>query len=53
MARVGSKYLIFDPVSYELLGFHDERTSASGNETYAQLSHVVEWGIVDRVRQHP
>ncbi|WP_030594723.1 CU044_5270 family protein [Streptomyces anulatus] len=48
-----SKYLIFDPVSYEFLGFRDERTSASGKETYAQLSHVVDWGIVDRVRQRP
>ncbi|MGW6584792.1 MULTISPECIES: CU044_5270 family protein [Streptomyces] len=48
-----SKYLIFDPVSYEFLGFRDERTSASGKETYAQLSHVVEWGIVDRLRQRP
>ncbi|MGW8986614.1 CU044_5270 family protein [Streptomyces parvus] len=48
-----SKYLIFDPVSYEFLGFRDERTSASGKETYVQLSHVVEWGIVDRLRQRP
>ncbi|MFH9264563.1 CU044_5270 family protein [Streptomyces sp. NPDC017546] len=47
------KYLIFDPVSYEFLGFRDERTSASGKETYTQLSHVVEWGIVDRLRQRP
>jgi hypothetical protein len=48
-----SKYLIFDPVTYEFLGFRDERISASGKQKYIQLSHVVEWGIVDRVRQRP
>lgn len=48
-----SKYLIFDPASYEFLGFRDERISASGKKKYIQLSHVVEWGIVDRVRQRP
>ncbi|MFC7829056.1 CU044_5270 family protein [Streptomyces sp. NPDC057375] len=47
-----SKYLIFDPVSYEFLGFRDERTSTNGKK-YAQLSHVVDWGIVDRVKQRP
>ncbi|GGZ02375.1 CU044_5270 family protein [Streptomyces nitrosporeus] len=47
------KYLIFDPASYEFLGFRDERTSASGKEKYVQLSHVVDWGIVERVRQRP
>ncbi|MDQ0585782.1 CU044_5270 family protein [Streptomyces rishiriensis] len=45
------KYLIFDPDSYEFLGFRDERTSASGDKTYIQLSHVVEWAIVDRMKQ--
>ncbi|MGW2530369.1 CU044_5270 family protein, partial [Streptomyces sp. NPDC001595] len=48
-----SKYLIFDPASYEFLGFRDERISASGKKKYIQLSHVVDWGIVDRVRQLP
>ncbi|ARX81381.1 MULTISPECIES: CU044_5270 family protein [Streptomyces] len=47
------KYLIFDPASHEFLGFRDERTSASGKKKYVQLSHVVDWGIVDRVRQRP
>ncbi|MFE1011745.1 CU044_5270 family protein [Streptomyces sp. NPDC058794] len=47
------KYLIFDPTSYEFLGFRDERISASGKKKYIQLSHVVEWGIVDRVKQRP
>ncbi|MFI2617973.1 CU044_5270 family protein [Streptomyces sp. NPDC018584] len=46
-------YLIFDPASYEFLGFRDERISASGKKKYIQLSHVVDWGIVDRVRQRP
>jgi hypothetical protein len=48
-----SRYLIFDPASYEFLGFRDERISASGKKKYTQLSHVVVWGIVDRVRQRP
>ncbi|MEV0318365.1 CU044_5270 family protein [Streptomyces sp. NPDC050658] len=48
-----SKYLIFDPESYEFLGFRDERISADGKKKYVQLSHVVDWGIVDRVRQRP
>ncbi|MCX4649530.1 CU044_5270 family protein [Streptomyces sp. NBC_01446] len=47
------KYLIFDPESYEFLGFRDERTSASGDKTYIQLSHVVDWAIVDRLKQRP
>lgn len=47
------KYLIFDPKSYEFLGFRDERTSASGDKTYVQLSHVVDWAIVDRLKQRP
>ncbi len=47
------KCLIFDPESYEFLGFRDERTSASGKKKYTQVSHVVEWGIVDRVKQRP
>ncbi|MFE6333510.1 CU044_5270 family protein [Streptomyces sp. NPDC057798] len=47
------KYLIFDPESYEFLGFRDERTSRSGKKTYIQLSHVVDWAIVDRLRQRP
>ncbi|MFH8562860.1 CU044_5270 family protein [Streptomyces sp. NPDC017988] len=51
-AREGA-YLIFDPASYEFLGFRDERISASGKKKYIQLSHVVDWGIVDRVRQRP
>ncbi|KUO02553.1 CU044_5270 family protein [Streptomyces caeruleatus] len=48
-----SQYLIFDPASYEFLGFRDERTSASGKKKYIQLSHVVAWGVVDRVKQRP
>ncbi|MEV5609428.1 CU044_5270 family protein [Streptomyces sp. NPDC052225] len=47
------RYLIFDRTSYAFLGFRDERTSRSGKKTYIQLSHTVEWGIVDRVRQRP
>ncbi|MEV0528770.1 CU044_5270 family protein [Streptomyces sp. NPDC050439] len=45
--------LIFEPKSYEFLGFRDERTSASGDKTYDQVSHVVDWAIVDRLKQRP
>ncbi|MFE1949597.1 CU044_5270 family protein [Streptomyces sp. NPDC059524] len=47
------RYLIFDPKTYEFLGFRDERTSKSGDKTYVQVSHVVDWAIVDRLRQRP
>ncbi|MFG2660951.1 CU044_5270 family protein [Streptomyces sp. NPDC048425] len=47
------KYLVFDPKSYEFLGFRDERTSRSGDKTYIQVSHVADWAIVDRVKQRP
>ncbi|WP_431782439.1 CU044_5270 family protein [Streptomyces chumphonensis] len=45
-------YLIFDEESYEFLGFRNEGSTASGR-TYVQLSHTVEWAIVDRLRQRP
>ncbi|MFF7549604.1 CU044_5270 family protein [Streptomyces canus] len=47
------RYLIFDRGSYDFMGFRDERTSASGDKTYIQLSHVVDWAIVDRMKQRP
>jgi hypothetical protein len=50
-AQKGS-YLIFDAESYEFLGFRSEGSTASGR-TYIQLSHTVEWAIVDRLRQRP
>jgi hypothetical protein len=45
-------YLIFDAESYEFLGFRSEGSTASGR-TYVQLSHTVEWAVVDRLRQRP
>ena len=45
-------YLIFDAESYEFLGFRSEGSTASGRK-YIQLSHTVEWAIVDRLRQLP
>lgn len=45
-------YLIFDAESYEFLGFRSEGSTASGR-TYIQLSHVVDWAIVDRLKQRP
>ena len=50
-AQKGS-YLIFDAESYEFLGFRSEGSTASGR-SYIQLSHTVEWAIVDRLRQRP
>lgn len=50
-AQKGS-YLIFDAETYEFLGFRSEGSTASGR-TYIQLSHTVEWAIVDRLRQLP
>ncbi|MFI7005682.1 CU044_5270 family protein [Streptomyces sp. NPDC050145] len=47
------RYLIFDPKTYAFLGFRDERISASGDKKYVQVSHVVDWAIVDRLRQRP
>ncbi|AZM52798.1 hypothetical protein DMA15_09480 [Streptomyces sp. WAC 01529] len=51
--RFKGRYLIFDAKSYEFLGFRDERISRDGKKTYVQLSHTVEWAIVDKVRQRP
>ncbi|GAA1542306.1 CU044_5270 family protein [Streptomyces albidochromogenes] len=45
-------YLIFDTKSHEFLGFRSEGSTASGR-TYIQLSHTVEWAIVDRLKQRP
>ncbi|WP_055702986.1 MULTISPECIES: CU044_5270 family protein [Streptomyces] len=47
------RYLIFDATSHEFLGFRDERISRDGKKRYVQLSHTVEWGVVDKVRQRP
>ncbi|MGW7055568.1 CU044_5270 family protein [Streptomyces sp. NPDC054888] len=50
-AQKGS-YLIFDAKSYAFLGFRSEGSTASGR-TYIQLSHTVEWAIVDHLKQRP
>ncbi|RPE44608.1 hypothetical protein EDD90_7859 [Streptomyces sp. Ag109_O5-1] len=48
-------YFIFDPVTYEFLGFRDVRTSGDGAamKTYTQLSYLDSWAVVDRVKQRP
>ncbi|SDK06496.1 CU044_5270 family protein [Streptomyces indicus] len=51
--RFKGRFLIFDAKTYEFLGFRDERISRDGTKTYIQLSHTVEWGVVDKVRQLP
>ncbi|SPF00956.1 CU044_5270 family protein [Streptomyces sp. MA5143a] len=48
-------YFIFDPVTYEFLGFRDERTSGDGEhmKRYTQLSYLDSWAIVDKVKRRP
>ncbi|MER7182474.1 CU044_5270 family protein [Streptomyces hyaluromycini] len=48
-------YFIFDPVTYEFLGFRDVRTSGDGAamKTYTQLSYLDSWAVVDKVKQRP
>ncbi|BBC37178.1 hypothetical protein SGFS_084720 [Streptomyces graminofaciens] len=48
-------YFIFNPATYEFLGFRDERTSGDGAnmKTYTQLSYLDSWAIVDKVKQRP
>ena len=46
---------IFDPKTYEFLGFRDARSSGDGKDkkTYTQLTYLDEWAIVDKVKQRP
>ncbi|MEU6146679.1 CU044_5270 family protein [Streptomyces sp. NPDC047081] len=48
-------YFIFDPKTYEFLGFRDVRTSGDGAamKTYTQLSYLDSWAVVDRVKERP
>ncbi|MFG2548717.1 CU044_5270 family protein [Streptomyces sp. NPDC048581] len=48
-------YFIFDPRTYEFLGFRDERTSGDGAamKSYTQLSYLDSWAVVDKVKQRP
>ncbi|MER5944674.1 CU044_5270 family protein [Streptomyces sp. NPDC001904] len=48
-------YFIFDPKTYEFLGFKDDRTSGDGakKKTYTQLSYLDSWAITDKVKQRP
>ncbi|MFE6894298.1 CU044_5270 family protein [Streptomyces sp. NPDC057694] len=48
-------YFIFDPKTYEFLGFKDDRTSGDGakKKTYIQLSYLDSWAITDKVKQRP
>jgi hypothetical protein len=48
-------YFIFDPDTYEFLGFRDTRTSGDGasKKTYTQLSYLDSWAITDRAKQQP
>ncbi|WP_306940469.1 hypothetical protein [Streptomyces phaeochromogenes] len=46
---------IFDPESYEFLGFRDSRTSGDGTamKSYSQLTYLDGWAVTDRARQRP
>ncbi|NGN68808.1 Tat pathway signal protein [Streptomyces sp. A7024] len=46
------KYLIFDPQTYEYLGFRQPGETRSG-KSIVLLSYQDEWGIVDKVKQRP
>ncbi|MBC9712270.1 CU044_5270 family protein [Streptomyces sp. TRM66268-LWL] len=48
-------YFIFDPETYEFLGFRDERTSGDGPgmKRYTQLSYLDSWAITDKAKQRP
>ncbi|GLW47799.1 hypothetical protein Stsp02_34610 [Streptomyces sp. NBRC 14336] len=48
-------FFIFDPETYEFLGFRDVRTSGDGKamKTYTQLSYLDSWAVVDKVKQRP
>jgi hypothetical protein len=48
-------YFIFNPKTYEFLGFREERTSGKGKDmnTYTQLSYLDSWAVVDKVKQQP
>jgi hypothetical protein len=50
-----SSTFIFDPKTYEFLGFRDARSSGDGKDrkTYTQLTYLDEWAIVDKVKQRP
>ena len=51
---IGSTF-IFDPESYEFLGFRDSRTSGDGTDmkSYSQLTYLDGWAVTDRARQRP
>lgn len=48
-------YFIFDPKTYEFLGFRDMRTSGDGKDMkrYTQLSYLDSWAVVDKAKQRP
>ncbi|SEG92226.1 hypothetical protein SAMN05216223_12589 [Actinacidiphila yanglinensis] len=48
-------YFIFNPKTYEFLGFRDQSTSGSGKnrKTYTQLSSLDTWAVVDKVKERP
>ena len=48
-------YFIFDPKTYEFLGFRDERTSGEGTArtAFTQLSYLSSWAVVDKAKQRP
>ncbi|MFI0901210.1 CU044_5270 family protein [Streptomyces sp. NPDC020983] len=48
-------YFIFDPKTYEFLGFRDERVSGEGaaKKDFTQLSSLDSWAVVDKAKQRP
>lgn len=48
-------YFLFDPKTYEFLGFRDQRTAGEGKHRVGltQLSYLDSWAIVDKAKQRP
>nr|WSX78872.1 CU044_5270 family protein [Streptomyces sp. NBC_00899] len=50
-------YFIFDPKTYEFLGFRDQSTIGKGKGKHrvevTQLSYLDSWAVVDRAKQRP
>lgn len=47
-------YFVFDPKTYEYLGFRDHRTADDPKHTeFTDFSYLSTWSVVDHPKQHP
>lgn len=49
----GADFFIFDPKTYDFLGFRDERSDGKNGANITQLSYLDSWAIVDKAKQRP